>query len=199
MRDLRTLSVWWPLPPLRPLYRSKPHCLLSHLLGHEAEGSLLSLLKTRGWADSLCAGETNSNSDFSLFEVQMDLSPEGDKHVDEILQYVFQYLTMLRSSPPPRWVFDECVACRRWRSPWHLPGISLASPWHPPSNTLAPACTPTPHRPPLKATPTFQVRGHWRDGLPLQRRRRAARRRLRSLPGSPALPAARGALGRLPL
>ena len=110
VRDLRTLSVWWPLPPLRPLYRSKPHRILSHLLGHEAEGSLLSLLKSRGWVDSLCAGETNSNSDFALFEVQMDLSPQGDEHVEHILPLIFQYLAMLRASPPPRWVFDECVA-----------------------------------------------------------------------------------------
>jgi insulysin len=37
VRDLRTLSVWWALPPLRPLYRSKPHRILSHLLGHEGD------------------------------------------------------------------------------------------------------------------------------------------------------------------
>ena len=40
----------------------------------------------------------------------MDLSPQGDEHVDEILPLIFQYLAMLRASPPPRWVFDECVA-----------------------------------------------------------------------------------------
>ena len=31
--------------------------LVGHLLGHEGPGSLLSLLKARGWADALCAGE----------------------------------------------------------------------------------------------------------------------------------------------
>ena len=35
VRDLRSLSVWWALPPLHPLYRSKPHRILSHLIGHE--------------------------------------------------------------------------------------------------------------------------------------------------------------------
>ena len=71
VRDLRTLTVAWPLPSLRPLYRSKPHRYLSHLLGHESAGSLLSLLKGRGWVDSLCAGELHSSSDFALFEVQV--------------------------------------------------------------------------------------------------------------------------------
>ena len=111
VRDLRSLSVWWALPPLHPLYRSKPHRILSHLIGHEGEGSLLSLLKSKGWCDALSAGETNSNSDFALFEVQMDLSPQGDAHVDEMLALIFQYLAMLRASVPlPRWVFDECAA-----------------------------------------------------------------------------------------
>ena len=110
VRDLRTLSVWWPLPALRPLYRSKPHRILSHLLGHEGEGSLLSLLKSKGWVDSLSAGETVSNADFSLFEVQMDLSEDGDAHVDDIVPLIFQYLQMLHRTPPPRWVFDECRA-----------------------------------------------------------------------------------------
>ena len=36
----------------------------------------------------------------------MDLSPQGDAHVDEILPLIFQYLTMLRAAAPlPRWVF----------------------------------------------------------------------------------------------
>ena len=137
VRDLRSLSVWWALPPLHPLYRSKPHRILSHLIGHEGEGSLLSLLKSKGWCDALSAGETNSNSDFALFEVrmdpspnpnpnphphpsphpnpnpnpnpnpisnrdqvQMDLSPQGDAHVDEMLALTFQYLAMLRASVP---------------------------------------------------------------------------------------------------
>ena len=43
--------------------------------------SLLSLLKGRGWVDSLCAGESASASDFAMFEVQMALSEEGDGKV----------------------------------------------------------------------------------------------------------------------
>ncbi|EOD42065.1 insulin degrading metallo proteinase [Emiliania huxleyi CCMP1516] len=85
---LRLLTVLWPMPPIRQLWRSKPHRYISHLLGHESEGSLLSLLKGRGWVDSLCAGESVSASDFAMFEVQMALSEEGDGKA--------------------RWVFEEC-------------------------------------------------------------------------------------------
>ena len=46
VRQLRLLTVLWPMPPIRQLWRSKPHRYISHLLGHESEGSLPSLLKT---------------------------------------------------------------------------------------------------------------------------------------------------------
>ena len=65
VRDLRSLSVVWSMPSVQPLHRTKPHRYLSHLLGHESEGSLLSLLKSRNWVDSLVAGETHVASDFS--------------------------------------------------------------------------------------------------------------------------------------
>jgi len=110
VRELRSLTLAWQLPSLRTLYRSKPHRYLSHLIGHESEGSLLSLLKSKGLVDSLCAGESTVASDFSLFEVQMALSEEGDTRVQEIIPYVFQYLHMLTLSPPARWIFDEAQA-----------------------------------------------------------------------------------------
>jgi len=108
VRQLRLLTVMWPMPPIRQLWRSKPHRYISHLLGHESEGSLLSLLKGRGWVDSLCAGESVSASDFAMFEVQMALSEEGDGKVNEILLELFAAVNMLRALPPARWVFEEC-------------------------------------------------------------------------------------------
>ena len=70
--EQRTLTLTWPLPPLRPFWRSKPHRLVGHLLGHEGPGSLLSLLKAKGWADALWAGEGNhAYAGFGLFEVSI--------------------------------------------------------------------------------------------------------------------------------
>lgn len=60
---------------------TKPTVYLDNLLGHEGEGSLLSLLKQRGWATSLWAGSSetgeNQNSSFFLFEVCIRLSEAG--------------------------------------------------------------------------------------------------------------------------
>ena len=53
------------------------------------------------------AGETTSNSDFATFGVKIDLTDEGNQHVDDIVRLTFSCLAMIRSKPPQRWVFDE--------------------------------------------------------------------------------------------
>ncbi len=90
IKDLRQLTLNWLLPPARSHYRVKPASLLSHLIGHEGVGSLLSALKTRGWATSLSAGTAHSFRQFSTFAVSIDLTEDGLRHCDDIAQLVFR-------------------------------------------------------------------------------------------------------------
>lgn len=55
-QELRELSISFPLPDLSEHYRTSPLNYIGNLIGHEGEGSLLSLLKALGWAESLSAG-----------------------------------------------------------------------------------------------------------------------------------------------
>ena len=72
MRDSRTVELTWQLPfAPTPFYASKPSSYLSHLLGHEGAGSVLSLLKQHGWANGLSSGQFSSASDFSIFGCQV--------------------------------------------------------------------------------------------------------------------------------
>ncbi|CAF0865718.1 unnamed protein product [Didymodactylos carnosus] len=48
------------------IYDLKPESYLSHLIGHEGEGSLLTLLKRRGLASELVVGEKNNASGTGL-------------------------------------------------------------------------------------------------------------------------------------
>jgi len=43
---------------------------VSHLLGHEGEGSLLSYLKSKGLVNALSAGGGSSETDFDMYEVR---------------------------------------------------------------------------------------------------------------------------------
>ena len=116
VKDHSFLTLTWAVPSIRDQYRSKPCRYVSHILGHEGVGSLLSLLKRRGWADELMAGETQSHSDFATFVVTITLTELGDAHVDEMVPLVFACLRMIATEqPPPRWVFDETGGVSRMR------------------------------------------------------------------------------------
>lgn len=115
VRDHSYLTVSWALPPIRNQYLSKPYKYVSHLIGHEGEGSLLSALKARGWAEELLAGETQSHSDFATFVVTVTLTDAGNRNIEQLVPLIFACLQMLRSVPPPRWIFDEIGGVSRMR------------------------------------------------------------------------------------
>jgi len=63
IRDIRQLQLLWPLPSVYADYASKPHRLISHTLGHESAGSILSLLKDKQLANGLSSGLHTSGRD----------------------------------------------------------------------------------------------------------------------------------------
>ncbi|RVE50691.1 hypothetical protein evm_004601 [Chilo suppressalis] len=107
VKDLRSLSIDFPIPDTRKHYKSGPGHYLSHLLGHEGPGSLLSALKERGWCNSLVGGTRIGARGFGFFGVQVDLTEDGVEHIDDIVKLVFQYISMVRSEGPQRWVWEE--------------------------------------------------------------------------------------------
>lgn len=111
VRDLHALKVTWPLPCLDKEYLKKPEDYLSHLIGHEGGGSLLSLLKEKGWATSLSAGVGDGGSDRCsagyMFVVSIDLTDSGLEKVLEVIGFLYQYVKFLHSMAPQEWVFKE--------------------------------------------------------------------------------------------
>ena len=69
------------LPSLITRYRTKADEYISHLVGHEGKGSLLSALKASGWVTDLTAGVGESGFERStavyVFEVHMTLTEAG--------------------------------------------------------------------------------------------------------------------------
>ena len=96
IRELRTISLSFAIPPLRPHYREHPLALVSHLLGHEGRGSLLSALKARGWAEGLSAGPGMGHPDFATFGVTIRATESGIAHAAEVVASVFAYLDLIR-------------------------------------------------------------------------------------------------------
>lgn len=106
-KDRRTMQLTFPIPPVREHYRAKPAFLISGMLGYEGKGSLLSLLKGKGWVDGLSAGVGISDWNAATFNVSMSLTQEGLVHIEEIGAHVFEYIRLIREQGVTRWAFEE--------------------------------------------------------------------------------------------
>jgi insulysin len=99
--EMRTVKIYFAVPPLEDplLSKSKPYRTLSHVLGHEAPGSLHALLNEQpggAWVSSLSSGIGIDTSDFSLFSVTVGLTPLGMAHQSEVLGLIFSWIALIR-------------------------------------------------------------------------------------------------------
>ncbi|KAL9411812.1 hypothetical protein AB3S75_045418 [Citrus x aurantiifolia] len=104
------LRIGWPITPSIHHYKEAPGRYISHLIGHESEGSLFYILKTLGWATSLAAGEGDWTLDYSFFEVTVDLTDSGHEHMQDVVGLLFKYINLLQQSGASKWIFDELSA-----------------------------------------------------------------------------------------
>jgi secreted Zn-dependent insulinase-like peptidase len=107
VRDERHLMLTFPLPSMQPYWRMKPSAYISYLLGHEGEGSLFADLKQRGWAESLAAGNGLSNRFASTMDIDIKLTAEGYKHINDIVGLFFYTVDMLKKQGVEAWQYDE--------------------------------------------------------------------------------------------
>ncbi|XP_018377582.1 PREDICTED: insulin-degrading enzyme-like [Trachymyrmex cornetzi] len=107
IRDLRNLIISFLLPDLRQHCRSMPERYVTHLFGHQGEGSLLSALRAKGWSVFLACELDYAVRGFSIFSIGIDLTDEGIKHIEGIVLLVFQYINMLNSKGPMKWIYEE--------------------------------------------------------------------------------------------
>ncbi len=107
VRELRQLRITFPLPEVKSHYAHKPAGLLSHLLGHEGEGSILALLKEKGWAESLNAGLSVSTDEASALTLTIGLTRAGAEQADAITQAVLNYVDLLKAGPIPDYLKTE--------------------------------------------------------------------------------------------
>ena len=103
----RKLIIKFVLPSYYKEFRSKPLSIISHLVGHEGEGSLLSCLMSKGLVLELVAYKYNYNDYFTVFPIICTLTEKGQKNYLQILDIVFSYLALLKRSKVPKYVFDE--------------------------------------------------------------------------------------------
>ena len=107
MKNIRSLEMSFPCPDQRALFASKPGSFITHYLGHEGEGSVLSYLKRLGWAESLGAGAGHGATGFDFFKITISLTKAGLANHKKVTAIVFAYIHLLRNTEPQEWAFRE--------------------------------------------------------------------------------------------
>ncbi|EFJ11426.1 hypothetical protein SELMODRAFT_447027 [Selaginella moellendorffii] len=107
IKQRHNLELTWLILPELKNYKAGPCRYISHVLGHEADGSLFALLKSLGWASSLSAGENERSSDYSLFSIYIELTDAGQEHMEDIVGFTFQYISLLGRKGVTEALFDE--------------------------------------------------------------------------------------------
>ncbi|MCY9828048.1 insulinase family protein [Vibrio chagasii] len=107
IKDVRKLTLTFPMPSIDEHYGVKPLSFFAHLLGYEGEGSLMMQLKEKGWITSLSAGGGASGSNYRDFTVSCSLTIEGLTKTDHIIQAVFQYIKLIEQQGIEEWRYLE--------------------------------------------------------------------------------------------
>ncbi len=107
LKDLRQLSLAFPLPGTRGMWAGKSPELIGFILGYEGEGSLLSALKAEGLATSLGAGARGESADYGFFSATIGLTPAGLENQERVLALFFAAIEDMRREGYPAYLFEE--------------------------------------------------------------------------------------------
>lgn len=77
------------------------------MLESQEEGTLLSILKSKLWCNTLVSGKLTIAKDIiSFFNIAIHLNEEGLQNIDQIITLVFQCIATLKKKGPLKTVFD---------------------------------------------------------------------------------------------
>ena len=103
VKELRELSLMFEIPRVSQHWQTKPVQYLSSLIGHEETGSLLDVLKAKGWAEGLGAGLSLEDRSAALFTINISLTPQGLANRDALIEQVFAWIELIRKQGVEKW------------------------------------------------------------------------------------------------
>lgn len=106
LSDARRLIVTFPIPRLS-ITDIEALSFISHLLGDEGSGSILQVLKNYNWITSLSAGGGIEGSSFKDFNINMQLTEEGEKHIPHIVHTIVAYIRLIDNDENMEWRITE--------------------------------------------------------------------------------------------
>ncbi|WP_036549388.1 insulinase family protein, partial [Nitrincola lacisaponensis] len=97
LRQQRSLSLLFPIDPIREQWRNKPLYFIASLIGYEGEGSLFAWLKDAELATGLAAFTAIDLPEQAAFQIEIELTEAGLQQIDAITEQVFAYIHLLQA------------------------------------------------------------------------------------------------------
>ena len=107
LKDTHTLAFTFPIPPLRPHYRTRPASHLATLIGHEGPGSLHDVLSRRGWIEALAARDAAMDERNAIFQIWIALTDAGESRIAEIVDLTYAWIDLIRREGISAWRYQE--------------------------------------------------------------------------------------------
>ncbi|RKK75899.1 hypothetical protein BFJ71_g17045 [Fusarium oxysporum] len=107
----RELNLYFPFIDEEFMFATQPSRYISHLIGHEGPGSIMSYIRSKGWANGLNAGAyPMCPGTPGIFDMQVCLTEDGLKNYPEIIEIFFPYIALLqyRHDKIPNDLMQEC-------------------------------------------------------------------------------------------
>lgn len=107
IKEVRLLSLEFPIPDVRADFASKPADVLDGLMSEEGPGSLLERLKRENLADGVSFEVWQRTPAYGSIFVNVALTPRGLAEYDRVMQEVLGYAEYLRGAPFPANFYAE--------------------------------------------------------------------------------------------
>ena len=107
LKNIRKLNFVFEIDSTKKRYQQKATYYIASILGDEQKGSILSYLKKSGWAVSLSAGVSLEHINTDFFSIDIELTKEGEKNIEQIIRVVFDYIQLIKTKGVKKWRFEE--------------------------------------------------------------------------------------------
>jgi len=107
LKEQKRLSISFNFPGIDHYYKRKPLTYISHILGNESHGSLLSYLKEQGLVNNLSAGGGVNGYNFKDYSIGLQLTDKGLANLDEIICCCFEYIELIKTQGLDEWRYLE--------------------------------------------------------------------------------------------
>lgn len=107
IKNAQSIGFTFPVPPLKPHYRTKPAQYLARLVGHEGPDSLHDVLSRHGWISWLSAGDYTTDDQNSLLHIEIELTDSGALHIEEIVDLTYAWIDLIRREGIAAWRHRE--------------------------------------------------------------------------------------------